>query len=413
MAGAVTRPKGVVWSGPLGEYGPGFIEELRRLGYTPLAAVHQARLAAHLSRWMQTEGLDVSQLTWNRLDEFLLERRATHTNRYSRKALLPLVGFLDGLGVLPADEAGASTPNEVVAADFERYLVAERGLLPRTATAQASRLQRFLDGYCPADGVAALSTAQVTAALLAEGADHAVSSVKRLGYTLRSFLRYAFLTGLIEHDLSGASIPIRAQGPSLLPIGIIAEQTAALLAACDRDTMVGRRDYAVILLIARLGLRATEVARLELEDIDWHHGELTVRGKGRRDERMPLPAEVGQALVDYLTARPRLNDPSGDAAGLRTVFVAARAPRRPMDRVTVSSMIQRACARAGIDPVGAHRLRHTLGEAMIRAEVPLAAIGQVLRHQDPLTTANYARVDVERLRGLSRPWPLDASGAAR
>lgn len=413
MTGAVTRPKGVVWSGPLSEFGPGFVEELRRQGFTPLAAVHQARLAAHLSRWMQVHGLRVGQLTWDRTDEFLLERRSTHTIRYSRRALQPLWCFLDGLGVLPEEPVRTPTPNAMVAAGFESYLVAERGLLPRTAAAQAARLQRFLDGYCPAGGVAALSTAEVTSALLAEGADHAVSSVKRLGYTLRSFCRYAFVTGLIEHDLSGASIPIRAHNPSLLPIGISAEQTTALLASCDRDTMVGRRDYAVILLVARLGLRATEAARLELEDIDWHHGELTVRGKGRRDERMPLPAEVGQALVDYLTVRPRLSDASGDAGRLRTVFVAARAPRRPMDRVTVSSMIQRACARAGIDPVGAHRLRHTLGEAMIRAEVPLAAIGQVLRHHDPLTTANYARVDVERLRGLSRPWPVDASGAAR
>lgn len=411
MAGAVTRPKGVVWSGPLREFGPGFMEELQRLGFTPLAAVHQARLAAHLSRWMQTQGLDVDQLTGDRLDEFLMERRATHTNRYSRKALRPLLCFLDGLGVRPVEEPVTPTPNEMVVACFERYLVNERGLLPRTAAAQAARVRRFLHGYCPLGRVCELSTAEVTAALLGEGADHAVSSVKRLGYTLRSFLRYAFLTELIEHDLSGASIPIRAQNPSLLPIGISAEQSAALLAACDRESVVGRRDYAVILLVARLGLRATEVARLELGDIDWHHGEITVRGKGRRDERMPLPAEVGEALVDYLmSSRPSDAD---ETTGLRTVFVAARAPRRPMDRVTVSSMIQRACLRAGIAPVGAHRLRHTLGEAMIRAEVPLAAIGQVLRHHDPLTTANYARVDVERLRGLSRPWPVGALGAAQ
>lgn len=127
MAGAVTRPKAVVWSGPLAEFGPGFVEELRRLGFTPLAAVHQARLAAHLSRWMQPRGLDVAELTWDRLDEFLVERRVTHSNRYSRKALLPLVGFLDRLGVLPADEARAPSPNEVAVADFERYLIAELG----------------------------------------------------------------------------------------------------------------------------------------------------------------------------------------------------------------------------------------------------------------------------------------------
>lgn len=408
MESAVTRAKGVVWTGPLREYGPEFVGELQRLGFTPLATVHQARLAAHLSRWMQTRGLGPGQLTWDRVDEFLAERRTTHTNRYSRKALRPLLSFLDALGVRPPEDIVAPTPNEMVTADFERYLVDERGLLPRTAAAQAARVRRFLDGYCPAGGVGELSTAQVTAALLAEGAGRAVSSVKRMGYTLRSFLRYAFLTGLIAHDLSGASIPIRAQNPSLLPIGISAAQTAALLAACDRDTMVGRRDYAVMLLVARLGLRAGEVARLGLDDIDWHHGEVTVRGKGRRDERMPLPAEVGEAIIDYLMrSRP------DDAPWLRTVFVAARAPRRAMDRGTVSSMIQRVCVRAGIAPVGAHRLRHTMAEAMIRAEVPLAAIGQVLRHHDQLTTANYARVDIDRLRGLSRPWPVGALGASR
>jgi integrase/recombinase XerD len=138
----------------------------------------------------------------------------------------------------------------------------------------------------------------------------------------------------------------------------------------------------------------------ELDDIGWHHGEIIVRGKGRRDERMPLPAEVGQALVEYLMASRPI-----DAPELRTVFLAARAPRRPMDRGTVSSLIARACQRAGIEPVGAHLLRHSLGEELIRADVPLAAIGQVLRHHDPLTTANYARVDVERLRSLALPWP--------
>lgn len=401
MAGPASVPKRVVLSGPLTDYGPGYTAELQRLGFTPLSAEHQSRLAAHLSRWMQSQGLEVGQLTSARVDEFLVERRATHTNRYSRRTLRTLLGFLNRLGVLPVDEPAAqTTPNELVVAAFERHQVGERGLLPRTAAAQAARLRRFLDMHCPPGGVGDLSPADVTTALLAEGTDHAVSSVKRMGYTLRSFLRYAFLTGLIDHDLTGAAIPVRSRQPSLLPIGISPTQTRALLDACDRDTVVGRRDYAVILLLARLGLRATEVAGLRLDDIDWHHGELTVRGKGRRDERMPLPADVGQALVDYLMrSRPT------DAPELRTVFLAARAPRRPMDRVTVSSMIGRACVRAGLEPVGAHLLRHSLAEAMIRAGVPLAAIGQVLRHHDPLTTTNYARVDVERLRLLARPWP--------
>ncbi len=220
MADRVTRPKGVVWSGPLSEFGPGFVAELQRLGFTPLSLVHQSRLAAHLSRWMQDQGLEVGQLTLDRIDEFLVERRTTHTNRYSRRSLGTLLGFLNRLGVLPVEESSQPTPSELLAAEFERYLVSERGLLPRTAAAQGARVRRFLAEYCPPGGVGDLSTAEITAALLAEGDHHAVSSVKRLGYTLRSFVRYALLTRLIDHDLSGASMPVRAHQPSLLPIGI-------------------------------------------------------------------------------------------------------------------------------------------------------------------------------------------------
>ena len=145
--------------------------------------------------------------------------------------------------------------------------------------------------------------------------------------------------------------------------------------------------------------RAGEVAGLRLEDIDWHHGEVLIRGKGTRHERLPLPADVGEAVVDYLMhTRP------ADAVH-REVFCTVRAPQRRLTSPAVWAIVQRACQRAGLAPFGAHRLRHSLGEAMIAAEVPLAAIGQVLRHEDPLTTANYARVDVTRLRGLAQPWP--------
>ncbi|WP_146207224.1 tyrosine-type recombinase/integrase [Nocardioides silvaticus] len=404
MTGPARASKRVVLSGPLAEYAPGLAAKLGRRGFLPLSVEHQLRLLAHLSRWMQARGLEVGMLTDARVDEFLVERRATYTALYSRRALRPLLEHLGGLGVLPVEEPPPATPTDLAVAGFEQYLLTERGLLPKTAAAQAARIRRFLTGYCPAGGVGQLTTVEVTQALRDEGRDHAVSSVKRLGYTIKTFLRYAFLTGLIDRDLTGATVPVKSHQPSLLPIGISREQTAALLAACDRDTVVGRRDYAVILLLARLGLRAIEVARLQLTDIDWHHGEIIVRGKSHRDEGMPLPAEVGQALVDYLMrSRPT------DAPELRTVFVAARAPRRRMDRVTVSSMIARTCQRAGIEPVGAHLLRHSLGEDMIRAEVPLPAIAQVLRHHDPLTTANYARVDVERLRSLAVPWPTSAS----
>ena len=167
--------------------------------------------------------------------------------------------------------------------------------------------------------------------------------------------------------------------------------------------MLGRGDYAVIVLLARLGLRAGEVAGLRLEDIDWRHGELLIRGKGARQECLPLPDEVGQAVADYLMhARP------ADTVH-REVLCAVRAPRRRLTSGSVWAIVHRACERAGLEPFGAHRLRHTLGEAMVAAEVSMAASGQVLRHDDPATTANYARVDVARLRGLAQPWPTSAA----
>lgn len=196
------------------------------------------------------------------------------------------------------------------------------------------------------------------------------------------------------------SVPLQ---PSRLPVGVSPGEVASLLAACDRDTIVGRRDYAVILLLARLGLRSIEVARLRLDDIDWHHGEVLVRGKGNRNERLPVPHEVGEAIVNYLR-----NSRSVDAC-FREVFTAVRAPHRALTREAVGGIVERACVRAGLASFGAHRLRHTLGEQMVTAAVPLDAIGQVLRHATSLTTAGYARVDVASLRGLAQPWPTTPS----
>lgn len=241
MTVLVRTPKRVVLSGPLAEYAPGFAAELGQRGFLPLSVEHQVRLLDHLSRWMQARDLGAGQLTEARVDEFLIERRATYTALYSRRALHPLLEYLGGLGVLPVEQAAPSTPTDLAVEGFERYLLSERCLLPQTAAAQVARVRRFLADSCPAGGVGQLTTAHVTRALLDEGTDHAVSSVKRLGYTIKAFLRYAFLTGLIDRDLTGATVPVKSHQPSLLPIGINREQTTMLLAACDRDTVVGPR----------------------------------------------------------------------------------------------------------------------------------------------------------------------------
>jgi site-specific recombinase XerD len=189
-----------------------------------------------------------------------------------------------------------------------------------------------------------------------------------------------------------------ASVPSTMP----ATDVQLLLDRCPRDNAVGIRNYAILTLLARLGLRSIEVARLRLDDIDWRCGEIVVRSKGRREDRLPLPVEVGEAVVAYLSdARPHLED--------RHLFLTGRAPRAPIRADLVGDVVERACIRAGLAPVGPHRLRHSLAAQMLRQGAGLTAIGQVLRHQDLATTALYAKVDFAALRQVARPWPGSAA----
>jgi len=182
-------------------------------------------------------------------------------------------------------------------------------------------------------------------------------------------------------------------------------QVAALLASCDRHTAVGRRDLAILTVLVRLGLRASEAAALRLDDIDWRRGVITVHGKGNRQDQLPLPADVGQAIVAWLTAgRPDTTA----AGGGREVFVRVRAPRQVLTRGAVTQVVARAGQRAGLGPIHAHRLRHTAATGMLRAGGSLGEIGQVLRHRHALTTAIYAKVDIDGLRPLARRWPTGA-----
>jgi integrase len=175
-----------------------------------------------------------------------------------------------------------------------------------------------------------------------------------------------------------------------------------MLASCDRRTLVGQRDHAVLVLLARLGLRAGEVAALTLDDVDWHRGELAIHGKGERLERLPIPVDVGEALVGYLRRR-------GRTEGSRAVFLRLRAPAGGLSAGGVISVVARACMRAGVPVVGAHRLRHTAATEMLRAGASLSEIAQVLRHRRLETTAIYAKVDRVGLGVLSRPWPGGAA----
>lgn len=300
-------------------------------------------------------------------------------------------------GAAAAGAAGLIVPLE----GFVDYLREQRGASPLTIAAYVSDVGRFLVGRGGGD-LRELSAAEVSKAVLGETADWSPASVRRYACALRSFLRYCEVAGLIETDLSAAVLPVSGRRRSLLPQGISEAQAKALLQACDRRRAVGRRDYAVIVLLLRLGLRAGEVARLRLEDLDWRAGQVTVHGKGRRVDQLPLPVDIGEAITAYLRrGRPRVE--------VREVFLRVAPPPVGLTRSGISTIVRHASVHAGLTPFGAHRLRHTAATDMLRAGAPLVEIGQVLRHRSAGSTAAYARVDVERLRTIARPWPGGAA----
>lgn len=258
---------------------------------------------------------------------------------------------------------------------------------------------RFRDGKIR---LKELCTKDVSDFVLKDASIRGRRSAQLMTSVLRSFLNYLFQEGRTATNLATA-IPATAGGRwSELPRYLEAAEVEQLLRSCDRRHKVGRRDYAVLVLLARLGLRASEVANLELDDIDWTAGELVIRGKGNRVDRMPLLQEVGKALADYLKrGRP--------SCSTRRVFVHCNAPYVGFSSPpnAVSNIVKRALGRAGLNPPnhGAHLLRHSLATNLLRNGASLTQIGQVLRHQQTQTTEIYAKVDVNALRALAQPWP--------
>jgi len=401
MARPTSRVSRVLMTGPLAPFADAYRVELRERGYTPLSIVNELRQAARFSRWLEAGGLTVAEVSEARVEQFFEWQRANwrHRHSWSRPGLRCLLDVLRELGVLAAEEpARMGSRTDALLVRFERYLLAERGLAAGTVVLYLRSARRFVEGLPPDRGIAGLVAGDVTAAVLRESESVSVSAAQNFVSGLRWFLRFCFIEGLVGSDLSRAALFARGRSSSPLPRGISRADARALLGSCDRRQALGRRDYAIIIMLLRLGLRRGEVAGLRLDDIDWRAGELVVRGKGARQERLPLPADVGQAIAAYLRrGRPR--------SSRREVFLRAKAPHDPIASGTVASTVRRACTRAGIAEFGSHRLRHTAACDMVKANVPLVRIGQVLRHRSLQSTAIYARVDVERLRLLAAPWP--------
>jgi site-specific recombinase XerD len=292
------------------------------------------------------------------------------------------------------------TPVERFLADYRCWLVGERALAEPTVVRYERLARRFVAGRVSDAGeldVAGLTGADVSAFLLEECGRVSVGSAKGRVAELRSLLRFLYLRRFTEMALADSVPSVAGWRDTEIPATMAPADVGRLLASCDRATLGGARNYAIMLLLARLGLRSIEVARMQLEDLDWRAGELEVRGKARRYDRLPLPTDVGEALTGYLSRRGKRSS--------RHVFLTVKAPTRPIRADLVGDVVQRACLRAGIAHVGAHRLRHTFASELLRAGASLVDISQLLRHSDLATTAVYAKVDLGRLRHVARPWP--------
>lgn len=395
-------PVPAVMTGPLAPYELTLRAELARAGYAASSVRDAVRTMSRLSGWLDRQGLTAAELTPTGLDEFLAARGRDHRSEpAARRSLGAVLRVLRAGKVVPDSAAATPTAVDELLADYGAYLLGERGLAAESVRCYCVQGRKFLTSLpVPLDeALTRLDAAQVTSFVVSHStAAASVWSAKAAVTALRSLLRYLHVAGLIPVSLTAAVPAVAGWRLDSLPRGLSRAQVSALLGGCDTATATGLRDRAVLMLLARLGLRGAEAAALGLADVDWRAGEVVVRGKGSRVEALPLPAEVGQALAAYLTgARPRC------WAG--TLFVTARAPYQPLTPSCIRAIMGRACARAGLPRLGAHRLRHTLATEMLRCGASLAAVGQVLRHRSELSTATYAKVDHAALRGLAQPWP--------
>ena len=392
-------------TGPLAGHVDGFREDLSGRGYTVQVRDRNLRLLACVSRWMAERELSAGELTLPLLQDFLAARRREgYHHALSMRALMPLMAFLVDVGAAPRPAVTEPVAAlGVVVEEYRRYLLGERALTPAVVGKYTWLARRFLAAMVRGGKVGELSASSVTDYVVGECRSRPGGSAKLLVTGLRSLLRFLFLAGHLDVDLASAVPRVAHWGGGSLPRALSPATVAALAASCNPDTPAGLRDRAIIVLLSRLGLRAGEVAALELGDVDWRRGDLVVRTqKVSRRDRLPLTVDVGEALVAYLRlGRPR--------SACRRVFLRLNAPITAMTTPAVTSIVYRACDRCGLPRAGAHRLRHSAATAMLAGGASLTEIGQVLRHARQDTTAIYAKVDQAVLRRLARPWPGDAA----
>ena len=388
-------------SGPLASLLEAYAQRLRQDGYATHSGFMQLRLLGGFNQWLDRKGLTSADVDSAMTGQYLRTRQESgQLRRGDAAALSRLLSMLNPTSTI---DASPPTAVEVSMRKFQQYLRQERSLTEATVinytpVARLFLLERFPEG--------AVDFHQITAgdvtAFVQRQASLITSKRATLVVTaLRSFLRYLFHSGIAATDLSACVPAIATWSLSQVPRFLSGEQIQKILDCCDRETAIGKRDYALLLLLARLGLRAGEVVALKLEDFDWDAGLITVRGKGKRVAQMPLPSEVGTAIADYLsTGRPQCSS--------RRVFLRAKAPLTGFaNSVAICSLVDRALERAGVESEyrGSHVFRHSLATQMLKHGASLPEIGDLLRHRHPDTTRIYAKVDLVSLRSIALPWP--------
>jgi integrase/recombinase XerD len=388
-------------TGPLAGYAAGFTAELAAEGYcTPSIYLH-LRLVAEFSAWLSSQGLGVERLSPAVADRFVPVMRSTRHRLASARGLVPVLRYLHGLDVLPGPEATACSEQDALLSAYQQYLRGERGVCDRTVNSYTPLTAAFIAavGDPLHDVLQNLTAPTVLNILKGQLRGCSPASAKQVAKADRSLLRFLYADGRTPRELVSVVPRVAQRRLAGLPGGVDAATIAALLSSCDRTTEIGLRDYAVLLIVARLGLRACEVAHLTLDDLDWRTGEITIHGKGDRVDAFPLPCDVGEAMADYLRVR------RAPHSATRAVFLTALPPIGELTNHGLGSIVLRACRRAGVPEHGPHTLRHSLASGLLASGASLADVGEILRHSDPRTTAIYAKIDRIALAELVRPWP--------
>lgn len=390
--------------GPLSAHLDAYAAAVAEQGYTHDSIRQQIVAIADFSRWLKQKHILVQALDRKVVDRFLrLRRRQQRVRRGDPKTLARLLAMLCQQGVVKQQPPVADNARARISNEFRCYLLQERGLSPATLLNYLPVVEQFLAErfHNKTPNLAMLRAPHITGFVLRYARQLSPVRAGLMVTALRSFFRYLRHRGAITTDLAGCVPAVPVWSLSTLPRFLPATTVERILSCCDRTTSVGRRNHAILLLLARLGVRAGEVVGLSLDDIDWSTGQITIRGKGGKAAQLPLAADVGAALAGYLRHdRPR--------STARRVFLRHRAPLVGLgNSSTISSLVRRALERAGVESAhtGAHVLRHSLATSLLRQGGSLDEIGELLRHQSPNTTAIYAKVDVTALHTLALRWP--------